>query len=224
MENITADVHELTTSEFNPQSDDAIVEQVRSGNTVAYEVIMRRYNQRLYRVARSILRSADEAEDAVQAAYIRAYFKLDSYVPGGKFGAWITRITVNEALMINRKRGKAQQDIDVDQLASTSAGPAELSANRQLAELIENAIDKLPSDFRMVFMLRAVQQLSIQETAACLDIPQATVKTRFHRARVLMQQMLNIHIVSAGLHAFEFAGHRCDRIVKTVFERLNLTH
>lgn len=223
MEDSATDLHELVSSGTSPLTDEAIVERVRSGDTAAYELVMRRYNQRLYRVARSILRNPDDAEDAVQEAYVRAYFKLDSYIPGSMFGAWLTRIAINEALMIKRKRGKTEQhDDNVEHLVATSAGPAEMSANRQLAELIENAMDRLPSDFRTVFMLRAVQQLSVQETAACLDIPQATVKTRFHRARNLMQQMLNVDIESAGLHAFDFAGHRCDCIVKTVFERLRL--
>lgn len=221
MEECTAYQTAAATAESTSLSDDAIVELVRAGDTAAYELVMRRYNQRLYRVARSILHDADDAEDAVQEAYVRAYFKLESYALGGLFGAWLTRITVNEALMIKRKRGRTEQhDRNVDQLVADRAGPADMNDNRQLAELIENALDRLPQDFRVVFMLRAVQQLSVQETAACLDIPPATVKSRFHRARHQMQKALNIHIKTAGLHAFEFAGMRCDRIVDTVLERL----
>lgn len=204
-------------------SDDVVVERIRAGNAAAYEIIMRRYNQRLYRVARSILRDADDAQDAVQEAYVRAYFKLGSYAPGGAFGAWLTRIAINEALMIKRKNGKMEHDdLDVDRLVATDVGPAEQNANRELAGLIERAVDRLPGDFRTVFVLRAMQQLSVHETAICLDIPQATVKTRFHRARNLLQQMLNAQIDGAGLRAFEFDGERCDRIVQIVFGRLGV--
>ncbi|MDH5408899.1 MAG: RNA polymerase sigma factor [Gammaproteobacteria bacterium] len=205
-------------------SDEVAIEYVRSGNTAAFEVIMRRYNQRLYRVARSILLDNDAAQDAVQQAYIAAYYKLDSYTEHTSFSAWLTRITINEALMIRRKhdnRIAENRDMhEADKIAAKSNNPATIHANKELAVMIESAIGQLPEEFRYVFVLRAVQQLSTKETAESLDINEATVKTRLHRARNLMQLNLNEHIEQAGLHVFEFAGQRCDNIVRMVLERL----
>ena len=205
--------------------DEVVIKRIHDGDTRAYEIIMRRYNQRLFRAARSILKDDDAAQDAVQEAYIAASLKLDSYRSSGSFGAWLTRITVNEALMIKRKPDNRVADGNRhnahDGVAAAHSDPVESVANRQLAGLIEIAVDRLPGEFRSVFMLRAVQQLSVKETADSLGIPQATVKTRFHRARNLMQEQLNVHIQSAGLHVFEFAGRRCDRIVRVVLERLD---
>lgn len=212
----------LSRAETTP--DEAVIEQVRNGNTNAFEIIMRRYNQRLYRIARSILTDADAAEDAVQQAYISAYYKLDSFKPGSRFGAWLTRITINEALMIKRKpdnrAADTKQILDEDKVPANSSDPLGVHANQQLAQIIESAIDKLPDEFRYVFVLRAIQQLSTKETAESLEINETTVKTRLHRARNMMQQSLNQHIEQAGMQVFEFAGQRCDRIVKTVLEKL----
>jgi len=206
------------------QSELTAIENVRRGRIDDYEVIMRRYNQRLFRTARSILKDNDAAQDAVQEAYISAFYKLDSFAATGSFGAWLTRITVNEALMMKRKPDNRVADqldnIDSTILKATSTNPEEHLANDELHGLIESAIDTLPDNFRSVFVLRAVQQLSIRETADSLDIPEATVKTRFHRARNLLQEQLDQVIQEAGMHAFEFAGARCDRIVSNVLNRL----
>jgi len=209
-------------------SDDTIVERVRAGETRLYEVILRRYNQRLYRLARSILRDEGLAQDAVQEAYVAAYFKLDQYVAKGTFGAWLTRIAANEALMSKRKRSRQPEssssgDDDLRLLDSHPLSePSHDSANRQLTALIESAVDGLPEAYRVVFVLRGVQQLSIEETADSLGIPAATVKTRYHRARERLQQALSPHIEGAGLHAFEFAGRRCDQMVARVMTRLGV--
>ena len=212
-------------------SDEVAIERLRGGDTCAYEIIMRRYNQRLFRVARSILRDEDAAQDAVQEAYLSAFFKLEQYSPTGSFGAWLTRITVNEALMIKRKERRnekhhAQNNSEVYETDVQSENermdPASVIANCELGQLIEEAVDQLPDDFRTVFVLRAIQQLNVKETANSLDIKEATVKTRFHRARNLMQEALNRQMDAAGLHAFKFAGQRCDIIVETVLKRLGV--
>jgi len=206
--------------------DETAIELIGRGHARAYEIIMRRYNQRLFRTARSILKDDDAAQDAVQEAYISAYFKLDSYASSGSFGAWLTRITVNEALMIKRKPDNRVADkpgnVDSETLNAPRANPVDMQANKELAGLIETAIDALPDNFRSVFVLRAIQQLSVSETADCLNIQKETVKTRYHRARNLLQENLNQHIQEVGLHAFEFAGQRCDHIVHSVFKRLDI--
>lgn len=214
-------------SDTLPQDADHLtIARIRAGDTGAYADIMRRYNQRLFRVARSILLDDDAAQDAMQEAYVNAYFKLDKYAPTGSFGAWLTRITVNEALMMKRKDRRIDHDsaanpADRDpERAAPRADPADRAANRELAGLIETAVDTLPEDFRTVFVLRALQQLSVHDTAASLGINEATVKTRLYRARALMQKQLDKHIAAAGMAVFEFAGRRCDNMVSGVLKRL----
>jgi RNA polymerase sigma-70 factor (ECF subfamily) len=209
--------------------DESLVARIRAGETGAYEVILRRYNRRLFRVTRSILRNDDDAQDAMQEAYVRAFTKLADYRTPGNFGAWLTRIAINEALMKKRSdrrfapldaaRLQDENELITDEPAA-GTGTEELAANGELRRLIETAVDQLPEAFRTVFVLRAFEQLSIEETATCLKIPVATVKTRFHRARGLMQQALTRHIDTAGLTAFDFAGPRCDRMVAVVLGRL----
>lgn len=210
--------------------DEAVVARVRRGDTALYEIIIRRHNRRLFRAVRSILRDDDAAQDAMQEAYVRAYTHLDSYREQGNFAAWLTRIAVNEALMRRRKdrryvplEGSAsgdEEDTVQQQEASHEITPEGLAGGGELRRLIENAVDRLPDGFRAVFVLRAIEQLSVNEVATCLDIPQATVRTRFHRARELMRRDLDRYIESAGLTAFDFAGARCDRMVATVLARL----
>ena len=209
--------------------DETLIARLRAGDAGAYEILLRRYNRRLFRVTRSILRDDDDAQDAMQEAYVRAFTNLGDYRTPGNFGAWLTRIAVNEALMKKRRdKRNAPRDAaplhDEDDAVAEELAPGPgtevLAANDELRHLIEAAVDRLPESFRTVFVLRAIEQLSVEETATCLDIPVATVKTRFHRARGLMQQALTRYIDTAGLTAFDFAGPRCDRMVDTVLARL----
>lgn len=209
-------------------TDETVIARIRAGDAAAYEIIMRRYNRRLFRVTRSILRDDDDAQDAMQEAYVRAFTRLADFAAPGSFGAWLTRIAVNEALMRKRKDQRfehvdaaaADEDDAMSQTPAPGAGTEELAANDELRHLIEVAVDRLPDNCRTVFVLRAIEQLSIEETASHLDIPPATVKTRFHRARGLMQQALAVHIGAAGLHTFDFAGARCDCMVAAVLARV----
>ncbi|TCK17710.1 RNA polymerase sigma-70 factor (ECF subfamily) [Thiogranum longum] len=212
--------------------DEVAIERVRGGDAQAYEIIMRRYNQRLYRVARSILRDDDAAQDAVQEAYVSAFYKLEHYAPTGSFAAWLTRIAVNEALMIKRKDRKYEKHSSSmnmedhqsdDQMAASRTDPASVAANGELGLLLEAAVDQLPADFRTVFVLRAIQQLNVRETSESLGIKEATVKTRYHRARGLMQEILNQYMEAAGLQVYEFAGKRCDAMVMNVLNRLAMS-
>lgn len=211
--------------------DEALIARLRAGDTGAYEILLRRYNRRLFRVTRSILRDDDDAQDAMQEAYVRAFTRLGDFRAPGNFGAWLTRIAVNEALMKKRSdkrfaprdaapRHDEEEGDAMAQRPAPGAGTEDLAANGELRRLIEAAVDRLPEGFRTVFVLRAIEQLSVEETAGCLGIPAATVKTRFHRARGLMQQALTRHIDAAGLTAFDFAGARCDRMVAAVLARL----
>jgi RNA polymerase sigma-70 factor (ECF subfamily) len=232
--------HQNTQPAFRqPQPDAAaladagLVTRVRAGDPAGFEVIMRRHNQRLYRLARGILRNGSEAEDVVQEAYVRSYEKLDDFVGPNGFGAWLGKIVVNEALGRLRKRGRVISLDDhvrgsdgsvshhrVETMIATQPDPERLAASGELRRLIENAIDSLPDDFRMVFALRAVEGLNVSETARYLSIRPETVKTRFHRARRLLQSALGAQFDTYMPSAFAFAGPRCDRIVPAVLGRL----
>jgi RNA polymerase sigma-70 factor, ECF subfamily len=195
---------------------------VRAGDVEGFECIMRRYNQRLYRTARSILRDEREAEDVVQETYVRAYAQLHQFAGRAAFSTWLTRIAVHEALGRARQRGRFPLlgDTDPDEVRMPSLWPAsrveEETASRELAAVLEASIDELPDAFRTVFVLREVEELSTAETAALLDLREVTVKTRLHRARALLRKGLE-----AGLRdAYPFGNARCDCIVSAVLERI----
>lgn len=207
--------------------DEQLVEMARAHDRTAFEALMRRHNRRLFRVARSVLRDADAAEDAVQEAYIRAFTKLDSYRPTGHFSAWLTRVVLNEALMIRRR--VRSDTVSLDSLGSDSlelergAQPPPTEHFAEAAHvrvLLEHAIDALPENFRIVFMLRAVEGLDVRETAECLQIQSATVRTRLFRAQRLLRGHLARRFEGESTEIFDFGGERCDRIVARVFARL----
>lgn len=211
--------------------DAALVARVRSGDTHAFELLMRRHNRRMFRIARSLMRDDDEAEDIVQEAYVRAWLRLDDLTRPAGFAAWMARITLNEGRMRLRSRRRIDRIDDQEELdmaaseqsvrAAADNGPEALASRTQTRTLIESAIDALPEPFRCVFMLRVVEQMDIAETAYCLDLPPATVKTRLHRARLLLQQRLAGIIDASAPDAFEFGGKRCDRIVAGVLARVS---
>jgi RNA polymerase sigma-70 factor (ECF subfamily) len=219
----------------NPSSldDDALLRRIRAGDRDAFTDLMRRYNRRLYRVARSVLRDDAEAEDALQDAYLQAYRALPAFRGESALGTWLTRIVVNAALMRQRKTGRLAEVIELG--ADVGSDDATLSRDRldepaqpelaalraQTRRLIETGIDKLPAAFRTVFVLRAVEELTVEETAATLDIPAATVRTRYFRARAMLREALAREIDFAIEDAFGFDGARCDRIVAAVRRRLD---
>jgi RNA polymerase sigma-70 factor (ECF subfamily) len=209
--------------------DDRLVELAREQNTGAFEALMRRHNRRLFRVTRSVLRDSDAAEDAVQETYLRVYTKLASYKPAGKFSAWLTRVALNEALMMRRRvRGDT---VSLDDIGDEPVSPAEYNGpdaptSEQFVEaaharaLIEHAVDALPENFRMVFVLRMVEGLDVRETAECLELNAATVRTRLFRAQRQLRAELSrvLHGESTGI--FDFGAERCDRVVERVLARL----
>ncbi|PWG61385.1 RNA polymerase sigma factor [Sediminicurvatus halobius] len=214
--------------------DERVVARVRAGEVALFELIMRRYNRRLFRIARSILPDDAEAEDAVQDGYIRAYFQLAQFRGPEGFASWLCRIVRNEALMRLRRRAPASDPLSALERPAhreaATADPCSPTANpeaalheAQLQRLLEAAIDELPEPFRSAFVLREVEQLSVAETAACLGVEPATVKTRVHRARLLLQRNMTAEVVSLLPRTFAFDGARCDRLVGRVFERLGVS-
>ena len=203
-------------------SDAAVVERVLTGDTALFELVMRRYNRLLFRLARGILRDDDEARDVVQAAYVRAYYHLDQFRGPSGFKAWLARIAVNEALCrVRRTPSMPAAEQHVSALPDlVEIGPEHAASGRDLLRILQAAIDRLPEEFRQVFMLRGVEQLSIAETAELLDIKQATVKTRFHRARRMLQEMLHRKLDDVVRDTFPLGGQRCDAIVGAVLTRI----
>src|SRR5581483_3619257 len=193
-----------------------------------FEALMRRYNRTLFRTARAILRDDAEAEDALQDAYVRIYGALDRFRGESKLSTWLVRIVANEALMRLRKRTRRSNVVPLHDdpervmatLESSEEGPERAAGRAEVRRLLESKIDALPDAFRAVFMLRGLEELSVEETAEALGIPEATVRTRFFRARALLREALSREIDLSYDGAFGFAGERCDRIVRNVLARL----
>jgi RNA polymerase sigma-70 factor (ECF subfamily) len=203
--------------------DEQIVERVMAGDTPLFEVLMRRYNQRLFRAARAILKDDADAEDVVQEAYVRAFAHLRDFERRASFATWLTKITIYEALARARKRGRFETmdtDDETEVAATSTADPERAASQRQLAAVVEEAIDRLPVAFRAVLLLRTVEGLSVAETAASLGIAEETVRTRLHRARAALRDCLQERTAEALPQVHPFDGARCDRIVAAVLARL----
>jgi RNA polymerase sigma-70 factor (ECF subfamily) len=206
-----------------------LVERARGKEIRAFETLMRRYNQRLFRIARSIVADRDIAETVVQEAYLLAFSDIERYEPTGKFGAWLARLAFNQALALRRTTRPGTTAVDsssaeLDRLALDSSGsspadgPSDTQASRQL---IEQAIDALPEVFRTVFVLRAIEGISGIETAACLGINETTVRTRLYRAQRRLRIDWTQHAPSERSELFELTSARGDHIVSRVLGRLN---
>jgi RNA polymerase sigma-70 factor (ECF subfamily) len=217
-------------------ADAELAQRIGAGDQRAFELLMRRHNQLLFRTARSILHDDAEAEDAVQDAYLLAYRAIGKYRGDARLSTWLTRIVVNEAIARSRKTTRQASvirlhpdgDINNELIEADMNDAATESAERQAMRaqarhLLEASIDALPEAFRTVFVLRAVQEMSGEEVALCLDIPEATVRSRFFRARSQLRSALLAQFDLAFEDVFSFDGARCDRIVAAVLARLPRT-
>ena len=205
---------------FSDLPDLLLVERTRGRDTRAFETLMRRYNRRLYRIARSILTDDDMAEEAVRAAYIRAFANLDRYEPAGKFGAWLARLAFNEALTLRRHSpGTAPLAAIQPEVAAVPAaeGTEAGVGNQQL----EAAIDALPEVFRTVLVLRVVEDLSGVEVAVCLGLNETTVRTRLYRAQQRLKVDVARRLRAEPFNIFGLPAERCDRIVTQVFSKVH---
>ena len=206
---------------------------LRSGQPAAFEQIIRTHNQRLFRIARSILRDSFEAEDIVQEAYIKAFANLDMLETAKEPGAWLAKVTTN--LAISRLRSRKRSRSFVNELAKNlknqnviplaPQGSAEMSPEQQTAlvqirKLLEHEIDQLPDGFREVFVLRVVENMSVTQTAQTLDLSPQTVKSRLSRARAKIQNSIKTQLTAASLNVFPFAGEHCDRITTNTLRKL----
>lgn len=222
----------LQSDNLDGLGDAELVELARRQNGAAFGLIMQRNNRRLFRVARAIVKDDSEAEDVVQEAYLAAFASLGKFRGEASLATWLTRITLNEALgRLRRQRPMVGLDV-LDAGAagrsqvipfphmSTDIDPERATAHRQVRHLIEKAIDDLPEIFRLVFVMRDVEELSVDATADALDLPPATVKTRLHRARRQLREALDAQLASALTGTFPFDGSRCQHTTNRVLERL----
>lgn len=214
--------------DFDGLGDAALVDMARRGRREAFLQVIRRCNQRLFRIARGVVHDDAEAEDVVQAAYVDAFEHLDAFRGDASVLTWLTRIVLNEARGRLRAR-RPTVDIEHIEAAQGEAGrvlafparfgtedPASSAARREIRRLLEHAIDDLPEHFRLVFLMREVEECTVEETAACLGLRPETVKTRLHRARRQLRAALHDALAPALGDAFPFLGVRCDRIAATV--------
>jgi RNA polymerase sigma-70 factor, ECF subfamily len=220
---------EATVGDFRNSSigDAEVVKRVLAGEIEMFEIIMRRYNQRLYRAARAILGNDIEAEQVMQDAYFQAYTHLAQFAGKAKFSTWLTKIAVYEALARLRRR---KRFVDLDSLSETEKGmrtlisaeqsPEQKAISSELKTLLEKAVERLPERFRSVLVLRDVEGLDTSETSECLGISEENVKVRLHRARGLVREHLHAEFGIAGSELFSFQQKRCDRIVESVMARI----
>jgi RNA polymerase sigma-70 factor, ECF subfamily len=209
-------------------ADDEVVAEIRGGNRASFEVLMRRYNQRLYRVARAIVGDDAEAEDVMQQGYVNAYLHLEQFAERALFSTWLIRIVINEALSRVKTAGRMQRLDDlsngtgatIDRMRSPEPDPEQRAYSSELAQVIEKAVATLPDTFRGVFVLRDIEGMSTLETAECLGLNADTVKTRLHRARALLRRELTARVGASASAAFRFHASRCDRVVAAVFAGL----
>jgi RNA polymerase sigma-70 factor, ECF subfamily len=208
-------------------SDEEVVERVLAGDISLFEILMRRYNQRLFRVARSILADDAESEDVMQEAYMRAFRELATFRGDALFSTWLTRIACHEALARARKRQRLVRLVPMaggepPDPPSEAIGPERELENRELQNVLREAVEVLPDPLRAVFCLREIEGLSTEETADALGLTVENVRVRLHRAKRSLRQTLDARIGREVRRLYLFDGPRCDRIVEGVFARLHL--
>ena len=214
--------------EWQSLSDDEVVARVRAGETPLFELLMRRYNQRLFRAIRSVIIADEDAEDVLQEAWVRAFEHLDQFAGKAAFSTWVTKIALYEAFGRVRKgkRFAALENDDGEIIAEAQRGmtnaddPEKQAMRGELGQALQLAVERLPETYRTVFVLREVERLSTIETAECLGLSEEAVKTRLHRSRALLRRDLETQMGPALSATYAFMGHRCDRVVAAVMERI----
>lgn len=212
-------------------TDEALVELARRRDEPAIRVLTRRYNRRLFRLARSILRNEAEAEDVVQEAWVRAFTALDGFRGEAAFSTWLTRIALNEALGRSRRQrptvdwesyGDRASEAEIINfpVSAMASDPERTMARNEIRDVLERSIDELPDGFRAVFVARIVEGMTVEETAELFALKPETVKTRLHRARKLLSEALDRQLGPALTETFPFGGHRCERMTEAVVQRI----
>jgi len=213
-------------------SDPEVVRRVRAGESALFEILMRRHNQRVYRVVRAVVKEEADIEDVMQQAYINAFTHLHQFEERSQFSTWLIRIALNEAfarrrkLQLSESAARIRSDIEDDRgaimetLSSPEADPERQAYAQELHRVLEEAVDALPETYRTVFMLRDIEGLSTSETGEGLGIGNEAVKTRLHRARAMIRQAVTVRIGEVANGAFQFHAPRCDRVVWAVLAKI----
>lgn len=224
----------VATTASSTLADEEVVRRVLSGEGALFEILMRRYNQRLYRAARSVVKDESEAEDVMQQAYINAFTHLHQFEERARFSTWMTRITLNEAFARRRKllqsvapgdplrRSAAEEVPAMNTLTSAQPDPERQAYAGELHRLLEEAVDGLPEAYRTVFMLRDVEGLSTSEAGDGLGLSAEAVKTRLHRARAMIRRAVTARLGATAASAFSFPAVRCDRVVGKVLAAIGI--
>jgi RNA polymerase sigma-70 factor (ECF subfamily) len=228
--NTTADTAIPPEAAPAEESDELLVTRARGRDAAAFELLMRRHNQRVYRVVRSVLRDSSEIEDVVQQAYVQAFLHLDQFDGSARWSTWVCRIAINEALARLRQRGRfvsieaMSEAMSEDMMANlpkvSSDDPERAAAGREFGHMVERAIDELPDIYRSVLIMREVEGMSTSDAASVLDVEPEVIKTRLHRARAALRAAIEDRIGEQMQGAFTFGNERCDRVVAAVLARL----
>jgi len=208
-------------------TDDLIINRILLGKREDYEILVRRYNNLLYKTARGILSKEEDVEDVMQEAYIRGFEKLHQFRREARFSTWLSRILINCALQhLNKLKGKHLVSIDLlgrDEMNSLQESTDELNPDpavgENLKKALESAINHLPAKYRIVFILREIEHTSVADVAATLEISEENVKTRLHRAKNMLKDMLRAEVIS--LEIFTFHASRCALIASRVMDHIN---
>ena len=201
-------------------TDPEIITRVLAGETALFELLVRRYNQRVYRAVRAILRDDDESEDVMQQAYVNAYQHLHQFEQRAQFSTWLTRIAVNEALA-RRKKRRPMEDESMELIESNEPDPEQQAAASQIRHVVEREVAALPAGYRSVFVLREVEGLGTAETAESLSLSEDVVKTRLHRARTMLRDNLYRRAGVTMESLYTFGNARCDRVVANVMAEIS---
>jgi len=202
--------------------EDEIIEQIKSGNKSLYGLLIQKYNQRLYRIARSIVGKDADLEDIMQETYIKAYQNLGQFRKEAQFSTWLTRILINNAnATLQKRHNLTPLTTDTEDIIDNHRSPDSALTNEELKYILENAIDNLPENLRSVYVMREIEQLSVHETAQNLDISEENVKTRLHRAKSYLKEDLYSKF-KVDVDLFRFAGSRCEGVYKIVMSQIDI--
>src|SRR3954454_2977852 len=215
---------QLTETAQTSYADEELISRILNGETNLYEHIMRRYNQRMYRICMSIIHDYNEVEDVMQNAYIKAYENLHTFKKKSKFSTWLLRILINESLLWlqrNKRKINFQQTVLKENIEHSinykTNTPVQQMMNNELKKILEDAIAQLAPKHRTVFVMREIENMSTAETSDCLHISQINVKVRLNRAKEMLRDIL---MRSEYKELYSFHLNRCDRIVKGVLEKI----
>jgi len=215
-------------TELQSLSDAAVVARVRADDVTLFELLMRRYNQRLFRAIRSVIVSDADAEDVLQEAWVRAFEHLDQFAGNAAFSTWVIKIALYEAFSRVRKskrlraleNGEGEIMPEAQRTLTDLDDPEKQAMRGELGQALQWAVERLPETYRTVFVLREMEQLSTMETAQCLSLSEEAVKTRLHRSRALLRRDLEARMGPPLTQIYTFLGHRCDRVVGAVMGRI----